>query len=349
MTKKIVDMKNYFLLIIILIVNLGNCQISKNHTNKPVAKIVTKVVTNADLKTAEKQTAKLTETTKIYLLPQKESVDYFKYIFPIITLLLGILLNRFIEYKFNNTKIKKSGKRWLSELRVLNNPIENQIKNITEFLLIHCDKEKYTFPSPQLITTLDCEIFGTLDKSELVEYFEKIKKNKFQEAVENSSEINGFLTILKSTYTNYRLIFEEYKINSSKHIANINKNLQSFMQEFAFYGVLLEQELGIDPITDLRYKPIFDLMESEIAPYIENSNYDIYELNDNFFKPLTVILSNLRLDNRTLPMIENCRNCIIEVKAIKMEKQYLETNFMNFQKSYTKSKNWLPEIIKLIE
>lgn len=327
----------------------GNCQIATNKSTKVEKEVQSKTDTVVSLKDSIILKKNSIATTKIYLESPKQETDYFKYIFPIITLLLGIGVNKLIDYRNDNKKIKKSGKRWLAELRVLKNPIDKQIENITEFLTEHNNEENYTFPRPQLVTTLDCEVFGTLDKSELVEYLEKIKKNKFTEAVENSSEINGFISILKSTYDNFKRVFEEYKQNTSNHTTNVSRNLQSFMKEFGNYSVFLEQELGRDPIDDPRYRPILDLMDSQIKPYLENNKYDLYKLERDFFRPLIVVLSHLRHDERIYAMLEHARNCVTEIKAIRMEKHYLDINFRNFQDSYKENKKSLPKILKIIE
>ncbi|WP_333696026.1 hypothetical protein [Flavobacterium sp.] len=288
------------------------------------------------------------DNSTIIYLKNTDSTDYFKYIFPIITLLLGIGINKLIDYNNKRNKIKKSGKRWLSELQVLGKPIENQISNIDAFLLEH-EKEIFAIPNPRLITTLDCEIFSSLDKSELVEYLLCFKKNKDEIAIENSNSINGFITILKSHNNNYRIQFEQYKNNVSSFTTSLSKNLQILQRKFVTYGILLEEELGFDPINDLRYKPILDLFNSEILPYLNDGNYDIFKLEKSFFLPLIKILSNLRLDPRIQPMFEYSKNCVVDIKGIKMEKHYLSVNFKTLKDWYIESKTDLPEIINLLK
>ena len=83
-------------------------------TKKTLESLVTesaKVV----LKDSSTIVKKVNTPTKIYLQLPAEKTDYFKYIFPILTLLIGIGINRFIDYRNDNKKIKKSGKRWLSK------------------------------------------------------------------------------------------------------------------------------------------------------------------------------------------------------------------------------------------
>lgn len=314
----------------------------KNDTKK------TKVVTLKDSLVINNQQEKKNSTITIHLKTPEEKTDYFKYIFPIITLLLGIGVNRFIDYKNNRKKINKSGKRWLSELRVLEKPLQKQISNIDDFLEQH-DQVKFTFPRPELVTTLDCEVFNSLDKSDLVEYLELFKKNNEQQAVENSNDINAFITILKSHYINFRNQFEEYKKNISSYTTTISRNLQALQKEFVNYGIQLEHELNSDPIDDARYKPILDLFNSEILPYMQDGNYDIYKLEKDFYFPLISVLSHLRLDERTHLMVDYAKSSITEIKGIRLEKTYLAENFKTIKDWYIESKDYLPKVIKLLQ
>lgn len=344
-------MKKHFLLFTILVLSIVSCQsINQNSKNENFEKLP-KFYLKTENKLAIQDSINLKNKENVFkfiLMQNDEKIDYFKYIFPIITLIIGIGINRLIDYRNDIKKIKKSGKRWLSELQVLKNPISYQIENIDEFLIEHNNQEKHILPSPKLVTTLNCEVFNSLDKSELVEFLERFKKYNFHEAVEYSNEINGLVSLLKSTYINFRTIFEDYKINVSRHNEAVSRHLQSLMKEFIQYGIQLEKELEKDPINDPRYKQIYDLMELEILPYQENNDFDLYKLEKDFFKPLITILSRLRNDDRTYMMFDYARNGIIEIKAIKMEKYYLDVNFKNIKKSYLEIEEWLPKVLKLL-
>jgi hypothetical protein len=305
-------------------------------------KEIEKLILNDTLKVNSKA-----NSTSIIYLKNPETTDYFKYIFPIFTLLIGIAINRYLDYNNNKKKIKKSGKRWLAELITLEKPIESQIENIETFLVEH-NKPNFTFPRPILVTSLDCEVFNTLDKSELIDYLQQFKKNAFEDAVNNSNKIIGFLTILKSHYENFKKHFEEYKINVSNYTTTVSRNLQGLQKEFVNYGILLEEELGHDPINDIRYKPIFDLFNLQIRPYMQNGNYDIYNLEANFLLPMISILSNLRLDPRTHGMKDFVQNMLTEIKGIRLEKTYISDNFETIKDWYIESKSELPSIIQSI-
>src|SRR5690554_1844295 len=115
---------------------------------------------------------------------EPEKTDYFKYIFPILTLLLGIGVNRFIDYLTNNKKIKKTAKRWTIELQNLKKPLERQINSIDEFLTEH-KKEEFKMPNLKVETYLEGESFKSLDKTDLLKYLERFKKKNYNIAIED--------------------------------------------------------------------------------------------------------------------------------------------------------------------
>lgn len=285
---------------------------------------------------------------RIYIKENEEKTNTFKDILPILTLLLGIFINRSIDCVTERKKIKKNGERWNAELNSLELPIKRQIELLEEFLIEH-NKEKFEIPKLVISQALNCESFGPLDKTELIKYFEKFKSKNYSESVSASNKINSFIGILKNHYENLKKKFEEYLSGFSNHTSNLNVNLQLLMKSFAEYGVLLEAELNGDPINDPRYRPIFDLFKSEIIPYMEEGNYDIYVLEQKFFKPLLEILSKLRMDERINPMTDYTRNCLNFIKGIKMEKKYLSDNFSTLIERYKEEEKELTEIIKILK
>lgn len=279
---------------------------------------------------------------------EPEKTDYFKYIFPILTLLLGIGVNRFIDYLTNNKKIKKTAKRWIIELQNLKRPLDRQISFIEDFLVEH-KKEEFKMPNLKVETYLEGESFKSLDKTDLLKYLERFKKKKYEVAIEDVNQINSYVTVVRHHYTTLKEKYIEYKNGTSHHVTNLSKDLQELLKAFAFYGSELEQELNADPLNDPRYRPILDLFDSEVRPYMQDGNYDVFKLEKDFFIPLLSILANFRFDKRTHNMTESVRNCINEIKGIKMEKHYLTVNFENIKTRLEENKSELEKIHQRIE
>ena len=69
----------------------------------------------------------LNSKVNLIVVKEKSNDDYLKYIFPVFTLLLGIAINKGLDWLSDRKKTKKAGKRWVAEIRSLENPIANEI------------------------------------------------------------------------------------------------------------------------------------------------------------------------------------------------------------------------------
>lgn len=262
---------------------------------------------------------------RVYIRDKEDKSNIFKDVLPILTLLLGIFLNRGFDYLTERKKIKKTGERWKAELSCLELPMKEQIEFLESFIIEH-EKEKFEIPNLIILQSLDCENFNSLDKTELIKYFEKFKDKKYLESVNSSNKINSFIGILKNHFDNLKKKFEEYLNGTSNHTTNLSMNLQMLLKSFEEYGVQLESELGDDLTNSERYRPILALFNNEIEPYMKNGDFDVYKLEANFFRPLKEVLGTLRMDSKITSMTDYTRNCLNNIKGIKMEKNYLSEN-----------------------
>lgn len=285
---------------------------------------------------------------KIFVQQPPSGTDYFKYIFPILTLALGIGINKLLDYLTERNRIKKVGERWVAEIRYLQKPISNQIEALEKFLVEH-KEERFVIPEMNIYSGLDCEIFKSLDKSDLLKFLEKNKRKNYKDAVLSSNKIHGYISILTSHYESLRSKFDEYLNGISTHTSSLTQNLQSLMKAFGTYGVALEKELNGDPIDDPRYQPILNLFNSQIMSYMDDGNFDIYKLESDFFIPLIQILGLLRHDERISQLSEYTSNCLNFIKGIKMEKRYLTENFETIKSYYKERLIELENVVKELE
>lgn len=290
------------------------------------------------------------ENSKISLVVVKEksNEDYWKYIIPILTLLLGIAINKGLDWLSDRKKTKKAGKRWVAEIRSLENPINTEIGYLEAFLVEH-NKETFITPQLPILSILNCEVFKSLDKSELLNYIELNRKKTHQDAVHTSNRTNGFISILTNLYEQLIEKFNKYLTETSKHSVSFSRNLQAFMREFAYYGVSLEQELGGDPMQNENYKAIADLITEYITPHTEDGKYALFELEQEFFIPMLPILANLRFDERSKPLALAVSGCLNEIKGVKMEKGYFRENVETIISRYKKQSGEVKKIVEGIE
>jgi hypothetical protein len=282
---------------------------------------------------------------KLILLKEESDSDYLKYVFPIFTLLLGIAVNKFLDWLHDKKKTKRAGKRWVAEIRSLENPIEKQIELLESFLEDH-NQEKFAPPKLTILAILSCEIFKSLDKSEFLKYIENNRNIRHEDAVRISNRTHGLISVLSNYHETLKAKFHQYLGETSKRSSSFSQNLQSVMREFTEFGIALETELGSDPIQNPYYKAMLDLISSEIMPNINDGKYDVFKLQKGFFLPMLGILGNLRLDERSKPLTLAVSNCLSDIKGIKMEKGYLTEILETIIDRY---KTQLPEIKIIID
>ena len=288
-----------------------------------------------------------TTQTNIYLFQQGSKNNLFKDILPILTLLLGIAINKFLDWLRDRRKITKAGERWVAEIRGLESPIKQQIDSLRQSVAGNFEKE-YQYSDLGIITTLNCEIFKSMDKSDLLKYIERHKKN-YPDVIKVSNRSHGFVSILTRLYDTLQEKYKEYINGSSKHISTVNENLQALSKAFANYGLALERELGANPIDDRRYRPIQDLFDKYIEPHRADGAFDLFELDEHFFQPLIKILADLRHDERTIQMSDATLACINGIKGIRMEKRYWKKNTLSITDLYSGQLSDLKNIADEIE
>ena len=273
--------------------------------------------------------------------------EYITIILPILTLLIGFFLNRGYDSFSKRKTIEKEGNRWIGELRCLDNPLENQISSIEEFLKSH-NEDKFKTPELKIEDLLNCEIFKSLDKSNFLKYLQT-KNKDFSKAVLLSNRTHGSISALTFVYTNLIKHFNNYVDETSKHVGIFNEHLSSLMKSFAEYSVVIEKRTGKSPQNDTIYNQIWDLFSKHVFPHLEDGEIELFNFQKQFISPLAEIVSTNRLNDDLKDIAEYSSKCNREIKAIKMEKRYLKENFTNTIEFLKKSKEKLDELIKKIQ
>lgn len=283
------------------------------------------------------------------VITMKPTSSNFTYIFPIITLVLGIFLNKLWDYSSARSKSSKVGKRWIAELRFLETPINQQIDALDAYLRSQTDST-FEIQEPAIYASLDCEIFKTLDKSELLRYLE-IKKTNYAEAVKTSNSTHGYINILMHTYESLKEKFEAYLSESSNLTRSFSNNLGALRMAYADYGVELEKKNGgQDPVSvHSEFAQLTTLMGTHIVPLMQSGEYNPFEMQQNFFGPFLMILSSLRLDDDAKPLTKLTSSCLTDIAGLRMERRYLEENFTIILDRYRRSLSELSTVVDNLE
>jgi hypothetical protein len=274
--------------------------------------------------------------------------DLWKYILPILTLLLGIFINRGIDYRSEKKKIKKAGERWVAEIRCLETPLLKQVEELEKFQESMATIS-FEIPRVTVFSILNCDIFKSLDKSELLKFIEYSTKQKFLECVRISNRTNGFITVTASIQEALKEKFNSFLKESSSLVSSFSKNLNALCLAFADYGVEIEKEISKDPLSDTRFAPIAKLFKDHIFSKSKDGNYNVPELEDSFFQPLITELSKVRLDNRTKELGQIASRCRTDIQGIRMEREYMKENTKKVIELYSRQHSELPEVIKELE
>lgn len=286
--------------------------------------------------------------TKVILAKEKSKFDFLGYLLPILTLLLGIWIKEYLDKENESKKIKKSGERWIAELRSLEEPLKKQIQTLKEFKEEH-EKEEFNIPTIKFYSALNGEVFKSLDKNELIQFIEiNNKKSAFEDIVLISNQTHGFTSILIHLHDSLKEKFNKFLNETSKYVDALNSSLQSFGVAFADYGVELEMELKADPSGDKRYKPLADLYSDYIIPHLEDGKFNPYELKQEFFLPTLKILSQNRFDPRIKPMLIAVNAALNAIKGIEMEKHYMTKIINKMIGYYEKQLEDLEVVVKKI-
>ena len=275
---------------------------------------------------------------------QPKKRDYVNLILPIITLLLGFFLNRGYEYFNEKRKIVRSGERWIAELQGLEEPILSQKKSLEEFLENH-SIDKFEPPQLEIHQILDCEIFKSLEKSDLLKFIKTREKN-YADVVKVSNSVHGFISSMNFIYNDITSRFNEYLENTSKHVELFNEHLKQLNQSFGMFGVAIETETGKDPMEDKVFNQMYSLFHKYISPYNETGDIELFGLQKEFIMHLSAIVATYRANKDIQKIAIHLSNCNMEIKAIRMEKRYLSENFGKVIEYLVKSKNNLDNVIK---
>lgn len=271
-------------------------------------------------------------------------------IFPIITLILGVLLDKLIDKYSYRKKIIKAGKRWIAEIQSLDPSFDLQINSLTRYKEELKDEE-FNIPKPQLYSSLNGEVFKSLDKNELVEYI-GIKNKKIEEGkhILISTHTNGYISQLTSIYDDIYKKFNTFVSQNSNWTSSLSLNIQKFNNAFSHFSVELESRMGDrEVLEDPIFTPLANLYLQHFAPHLNDGEYNPFKLEVDFFIPMMKYMAdNYKKEKIAIPLTDAMTGCLIDIKALRMERRYIKENIDQTIGFYRKLKEELPEIVSNI-
>ena len=163
-----------------------------------------------------------------------------EYAFTIITLIIGVALDRGIDFFISRKKIRSAGKQWLGEFKYFLSPIENQIENINTFLQTH-DRTKFNTPVFGILFSLKGENFKSLNKSEFYDYLKRSKK-QIDSPIQFANKLHIIVDIVAYNYVNIDEAFYTYKNKTSEMFDLFILNLNNLIRAIAQLATELEKK-----------------------------------------------------------------------------------------------------------
>lgn len=352
------------------LMKLGNREVdtSKNTVvAKPTLNLaITKAVAQSD--TVEMANLSTNETqipvdpekiTKVLILKDVAADDYSKYIISIISLLIGFFLNRVYDWWNSNRRMKRSGERWVVEMRSIKVPIGTQIDSLNDFKA-KLELRDFVVLNMVTQTAINGDIFKSLDKNELIKYIElnngkawykrplirskNEKSVEFKKIVRISNRTHGYISILSHQSNMINERYNAFLAGTSKHITEFTKDLQLFIAEFRKFSLSIEMEgknIAEEPIS----APIVQLYMHYIAPRIIDGKYNPFLLRDDFFAPVVEHLTVHRSDSRTIPLVSAAICCLDNIAGIQMERTYMIENINIIATTYKELADGLQPMI----
>lgn len=358
-------MKKYFSIALFLVFSAICCAQENDAINQNKTISDTAVSINGDTGNAIINTKPITlaldspKNIRVILAKEEPAgTDWAKYILPIVTLFLGIFINRSIDWLNKRSSTIRNGERWVVELRTTEVLITQQMTDLIEFK-DRLSLTELSIPEIKAMTNLKGDVFKSLDKNELTKFIEvknskpkyrqifstkAERENHYQEVVSISNYTHGHIAIMEHQFNLIGEKFHLYAKSTSEHVQSFNKHVQEFLAEYGMYNLNYEKE-GINIFTDERTGPLSVLYASQIAPYMATGTYNPFKLRDDFFIPAITHLAGYRFEERTIPLAKCIRACLNDIAGIETATVHMTKNINIILERYSELLNSLPGLI----
>lgn len=271
------------------------------------------------------------KVAKVVIIEKDSEIDkILTYILPIFTLILGIFIEKLIENYNTKKRIAKSGKRWNAELQSLKEPIEQQIKGFNDFNTEYGD-DVYHIPNILIYPDLKGDNLKSLDKSDLLEYIDS--KNDITSGIKLFNKATGVISVLDNLNNNIHEKVNDFINSSGKHVEHFNISLQEFNAKLTELHTL-QQNPATKILLGEDYGSLLNLYELNIVPHLEDSNFNPFQMEKDFFIKVISLLSKYHSNPAVLIILSPIRECMNAIRGLRLEKKYIKENLTQLIKSY---------------
>lgn len=279
---------------------------------------------------------------QVIIIEKTNDIDkYLNYIIPVLTLILGIGIERLIENCNRKKRITKSGKRWCAELQSLKEPIEKQTESLNDFIVKY-DGNEFMIPNINIFPNLKGDNLKTLDKSDLLDYIESIENT--DDNIKLFNQATGIISILDSIYNNIQEKTNDFLKQSSQLTGSFNRNLQEYNAQLTQLHPL-QQDPNTQILSPDDYNTLWDLYKRNIVPHLEDGRMNPFELGSTFFIPIIELFGNYHTNPGIIPILNPIRGCMNDIRGLRMEKVYIRENLTQIIEWYGNLSENLDDIL----
>ena len=255
------------------------------------------------------------------------------FIYPIITLLIGVWIKTAISSRADKRRSEKIGKRWIAELSAQSADIENQIEAFNTFITDYYDnRNRFDIPNISY-GFINSRNFDALGKEDLYDYLGRLLKRLDHERVDDTyRKITSIISALDSIDTQIRNYIQKFMDRNNALVEAYNANLDQ-------YGKLLRQiPVGYPGISDSIVKSL-ETIYSTILKDMPKIN--LFDCEDSFVIPSLKILRSNPFPSKLDDTLQNCLNITLELRN---EKAYIKSNLESANAQYRKVLDKIAEI-----
>ena len=318
---------------------------ANGNVNQDTISNIQAIGTRVDTVRFVNDTAKLATQPKVsYIVyAEKDSVASIlkDFILPIVMLLLGVGIDRGIVWINDRKKIKKIGKRWITELRSLLTPIQRQKYSFSSFIKEYCvEEDLYRMPNIADMRPIDGSKFSSLSKEDLYEYLEDIKGVDCDLVYR---KITNIVSNLESTYSQLLEKINEFKRKTSGYVDQYNaisQNYRTLLYDLESYAE--DHKIKKEDLEEL-YRLFIETFNNSEKPF------NVFKSKNEFIEPSKVILMRYKANPDLQVMFHELVRCLDCIEGLKNEKIYIKTNFETAMGIYDMVVNTTKEVLKTLD
>lgn len=238
-------------------------------------------------------------------------------LFTLAGVVVGIFLTRWVAKRDKVRKDKKALKDLLTEIELLETPVNNQVGHIDTFIAA-LKSEKDEVPRFTSILQLQLDRLKALDRSGVIDRLERTLHSRV-DAIEMANKLFIGCDAMTHKYEQLQHIVEEYVERGGRiherwreEANTLLKTAVNYMVEVEQQGILIEDDPLIGRTIELTQRSL-------------KEDNDIFEALKNMHKPLAEHLGTHRLDPRVRSLFEANAKAMQSVLALQREREYAAT------------------------